>query len=167
MKIQKIPRGLLELFKLRQTGEYPDDMSRLLTPVVDVSAFYGADTLIPASSAPTVGALNPELVETLQTTATVGMLSFGAELTVGAAPATNLTFSWGITFDGAPNRSPLGSIFVAQANAGAIVRVGSAFPRIVVPAGSRLYTSVSGTAAGADHSLAVCGVLENLTGTAG
>jgi len=167
VKLQKVPRGLLELFKLRQTGEYPDDMSKMLMPIVDVSAFYGSDTLIPASSAPTVGAIGGELLETLITTGTIGILALGGVLTIGAAAATNMTLSWGIVLPGPFPRSVFGSQFVAQAAAANQVSVGSAFPRVVVPAGTTLYVGVSGTAAGADHSLAIAGLLENLTGTAG
>ena len=167
MKLQKVPRGLLELFKLRQTGEMPDDMTKSLVPVVDVSAFYASDTLIPASSVPTSGALLPELLEELVTTGAIGLLSLGGSLTIGAAAATNLTFSWGILLPGQTTRSILGSSFSAQAGIGAVIRFGSAFPRIVAPVGSTLWVQVTGTAAGVDHTLAIAGLLENLTGTSG
>lgn len=167
MKLQKIPRGLLELFKLRQTGEYPDDMSRTLLPVVDVSAFYSSDTLIAAGSAPTVGALAPELIEDLLTTGgMLGILGLGGSLTIGAAAATNVQLSWGIILPGS-TRIVLGCAFVAQAAAAAVVRFGSTFPRVVVPAGTTLFVQASGTAAGVDHTLNITGLLENLIGSAG
>ena len=167
MKIQKVPRGLLELFKLRQTGEYPDDFGKGVVPVVDCGAFYASDTLISAGSAPTVGALAPELVEDLVATGgPLGVVSLGGILTIGAAAATNINFSWGILLPGL-TRIQLGCHFVAQAGAAAVVRVGSTFPRIVVPNGTTLFVEASGTAAGVDHSLAITGLLENLVGSAG
>lgn len=167
MKIQKVPRGLLELFKLRQTGEYPDDMGKMLVPMVDVSAFYSSDTLIPASSAATVGGLAPQLQETLVTTATVGLLALGGQLVIGAAAATNITVSWGILLPGAPSMTILGSMFIAQAAAAASPAFGSTLPRMVLPVGTTLLVNASGTAAGVDHNLFISGLLENLSGTAG
>lgn len=167
MKIQKVPRGLLELFKLRQTGEYPDDMSRTLLPMVDVSAYYACDTLIPASSVAAGGALLPELVKDFTISPSLGVLSLGGSLTIGAAAATNLTISWGILLPGAPTRAVMGSMFVAQAGIGAVVRFGSAFPRFIAPSGSTLFSAVCGTAAGVDHTLTIAGLLENLSGSSG
>lgn len=167
MKLQKIPKGLLELFRLRHTGEMPDDFGKMVLPVIDTGPFYAADILIPASSAATVGALLPSLLEEFTITTALGMRSLGGQLVIGAAAATNISFAWGILIPGAPVRCTLGSYFVAQAAIGAVIEFGSTFDRIVVPSGATLYVRATGTAAGADHDLQIRGTLENLTGVAG
>lgn len=169
MKLQKIPRGLLELFRLRHTGELPDDFSKSVVPMVDTSAFYASDLLIPAASAPTVGAINlaVSLLETFTITSNLGCRSLGGQFTCGAAAATNVTFSWGAILPGFAVEAVMGDEVVANIAAGASVQFGNIFSRIVFPAGTTLYTRASGTAAGADHSLAIAGLLENLTGNAG
>lgn len=163
--LSKVPRGLLELLRLRTDGRMPDLFNNAVQPCVDSTPFYGSDLLIPASSTPTVGALNPALVESLTTTALVSVLSLGGQLTIGAAAATNIQVGWGVLLPGQTVDSILGSQFLAQQAIGAIAQFGSSFNRLVLPIGSTLYVIASGTAAGADHSLRISGVLENLTGT--
>lgn len=162
--LRKVPRGLLELLRLRSDGKNPGGLEESIRLTIESRDFYASDLLVPASSAATVGALGGVgIANVLTLTRNLGLRALGAELTIGAAAATNVTISWNLTLPGAPLFAiPLGAQFFDALNVAANIRVGSGPFPFVLPAGSVLIAQATGTAAGADHSLNVRGLLENL-----
>jgi hypothetical protein len=63
MKIQRVPTGLIDFLNLRSQGETPDELSRIVRPVLDISELYQADKH-EAVTAPC--ALNDGTIDTLQ-----------------------------------------------------------------------------------------------------
>lgn len=159
-QLSKPPVGLLELMRLKVGGKQPTLFSETVVPVLEVSDFYAADILLNTSGAPTVGAL-ANLLETLTFTTALRVHAVCATLVIGAAPATNIHVSWGYSLSGA--EIGIGSQFIAQANAGAVLFCGSPFPGLVLPASAILIARASGTAAGVDHSLDVTATVDNYT----
>lgn len=161
--LDKAPRGLLELLRLRTDGRLPDGVEQSIRPTVESRDFYGSDLYIPAASTTSVGAL-ASLSNNLTLTAHLGLRSLGGVLTIGAGAATNVQATWFFALPSFPAVPiPLGSMFYAALAAGQTVAFGSGPLPFVLPAGSILTAQVSGAAAGADHNLNVRGLLENFT----
>lgn len=156
----------MELLRLRTDGRNPNELEEPLRAVIDVRDFYASDLYVPAGSASSVGAIaGAPLTNTLTLTDPLGLRSIGGTFTAGAAAPTNLTFSWGffLVAGGGSISVPLGSYFVPAMAAAAIVNFGTGPYPYVLPAGTVLFAQVMGTGAGADHTLNVRGLLENLT----
>ena len=162
--LQKSPRGLLELMRLRTLGEQPRLFSEQVMPVIESNPFYGADLLQVLSPTANVGAiLNLASTQTMLNAS--GLRGLGAFLTIGAAPATNVTLMWSVVIGdptGATEAS-LGSQFIAQAPATAALFCGLPLPLLVLPPGTLCRCRVVGTAAGADHALRVTVLFEDYT----
>lgn len=167
MPLQKSPKGLLQLFRLRDGGQQPTLFGNCVEPSADVRDFYAADLLTNTNGAPTVGG-PPNLTETLVLGVDARVRALGAQLTVGAAAFTaGLYLEWGYIVGGAAAPAiTVGSAFLGVAVAGAIIGAGTPLD-IVLPAGTTFFARVNGTAAGADHSLLVNATIENYTGTQG
>lgn len=163
--LRKVPRGLLELLRLRTDGKNPSGLEEAIRFTIETRDFYGSDLLFPVDNTATVGAL-ATINNNNNLTRPIGLRALGGELTIGAAAATNVVCSWGFTVAGFPAFIvPVGSIFFPNLAAAQLVRFGSAPLPFVLPAGSVLIAHVTGTAAGADHTLNVRGLIENLAFT--
>lgn len=160
--LQKWPKGLLEVFRIRDGGRAPSGFGEAVQPVVDVSMHYASDILIMTTGAPTVGALN--ISENTVFSATLRVHAICGQLTIGAAAATNVSVAWGFTDIGSVNSVCVGSQFFAQIPAGIGVHFGCMVPPgLVVPPGWGFYARAGGTAAGVDHSLSAIAIVENFT----
>lgn len=167
--LHKAPKGLLELFRLRTLGAQPLEFAEAVAPVVEISDFYTQDQRVVTSTAAGVGALLPELFAQQQfvnAPLTSGrLLAIGARFQVGAAAATNV--AGGIVLTSGSTSVALGSWFYAGLAAGQVVRWGVIVPRWVLPLQGPTGTyfvsaTVSGTAAGADHSIGVTNLQDAL-----
>lgn len=167
MPLQKAPKGLLELFRLRDGGRQPTMFGDVVEPSADVKDFYAADLLTTTTGAPTVGALT-NLTETLVLGVAARVRGLGGQLTVGAAAVTAggfLEVGWFIPTQGQPSMS-MGSMSFGVALPAQNIGYGVPLD-IVLPAGSVIYSRAGGTAAGVDHSLLVMALIENYTGSQG
>lgn len=162
--LQKPPRGLLEVLRLKQAGKQPEWFSEQLVPVIDGREFYASDILAAFGGAAQVGAL-ANLTRELTLTSSFGVKAISGNLTIGAAAATNVYLEIGVLF-GAIGGSlaeyiVLQQVFIAQAAIGAILGIGCVLPNWVLPAGTIVRCRANGTAAGVDHSLDVSTLVEN------
>lgn len=163
MDLQKPPRGLLELMRLRQGGKQPTQFSDTVVPVLEVGAFYGSDLLLATSGAPTIGALN-NLTEDLVFSATLRVHAISGRLIVGAAAVTAGGYIQVGLISDSQLRISLGGVAFGVAAAGSFVEFGCPVPGgPVLPSGWGVYARVTGTAAGADHDLDVTTLVENYT----
>lgn len=161
--LHKAPQGLLELFRLRTLGAAPPMFGDVVTPVIDVGEFYAAANKLCSSSAPAVGAISPPLIETFDISAAIRLHAVGAQLLIGAAPATDISLDVRVQI-GAVS-CVLASQFFAQAPAAGRISVGTIVPAwVLLPQQALTLIAVaSGTAAGADHSLSISTVIDNIT----
>lgn len=161
-RIAKTPRGLIELFRVRNSGSMPPNFGDVIQPTVETRDFYASDLYIPASAAPVVGAITGSLTASLTYTAALGVRSVGGALTVGAAAVTQVACTWGLQLAGfaANTFIPLGSMFYPNIAAGATVHFGSGPFPFVAPAGTVQICQCTGLGAGADHTVQVRGLLE-------
>lgn len=162
--LHKAPRGLLELFRLRNFGTGPQEFESSVQPVVDVSNFYGADLLGVTTALPTVGG-TPNLAEIVPLTNAPAwrLRGLAGRLTVGAAPFTaGGVMEIGITLGPANTNITLQTVAFGIAAAAAQIGVGVEC-NLVLENRWSLYAVVNGTAAGVDHSLLCMGLVEPLT----
>lgn len=165
-QLQKAPRGLLDLFRLRTFGLQPDRFSNVIQPSVDVLAQYGSDLLQTTTSPPTVGALL-NLTEAITFAERAHLLGISGLLTLGAAAGTNVYVEVGIQLPN--NASPqhvLGSIMFPAVAATQIVSVTGIVPGngFVIGPQAQIYARAGGTAAGVDHSLQLTACYYNIAG---
>lgn len=160
--MSKAARGFLELLAGRNVGRTPQSVSDELRPTMEMREFYAVNQLFGTSGGATTGSIAVQLTDTLSITGGVlGLKAIGCTFTCGAAAATNVSIQLGIQVTPAGEVVPLDSIFLAAIAAAAIVEHGIIVPNWVIPQGSTLVARVSGTAAGADHSLDVHALIEN------
>lgn len=163
--LHKTPRGLLELFRLRTLGSAPPQFGEQVLPVVETSEFYAAGNKLVSNATPVTGAIaGAGATATLTLTGQVRLHCVGVQLTIGAAPATNINLGVRI-FLGATSCAVVGQ-FHAAAEAGATILVGAQIPRawIILPGPTTtIQARVCGTAAGADHVVALQTIIDVVT----
>lgn len=172
--LHKSPRGLLELFRLRTLGRQPDRFGDTVVPVVEVGEFYAADLKLVSTPALTTGAIGGAgMSSTLTLTGPIRVHAAGAVVVCGAAAMTNVTVTVEVLRQspaGPPTLGcPLVSYFFPAINAGARVGVGVPIGRswVLLPgAAMGIIARISGTAAGADHTVQASTLIDNITGTA-
>jgi len=163
-KLSQVPAGLLQLFRLTHGGIAPQDFRDDVQPTVDVSEFYAANLLTQTENTPTPGAL-ANLTETKAMSTVLRVHAISAQLTIGAAAATDLQIScgWSAASPGVP--VAVAQLFLANTIAGQIIEVGAAIPpKVFVGSTWRFFARASGTAAGADHSLKIIATIEDYSG---
>lgn len=157
----KVARGFLELLAGRNMGRTPQTVNDELVPTLDCREFMASSQLFGTGGGVTTGAL-ANLTDGLGLTATLGLKAVGAELIIGAAAATNVSLSVGVTgVGGGSEYIPLAFGYFNNLAAGQIVNVGCVVPNWVLPPGATIFARAYGAAAGADHSLDVNALIEN------
>lgn len=159
--MSKVARGYLELLAGRNAGKTPLSVADEIRPTLDVHEFMASSQLLGTSGAATVGAIAPELQDTLTFTSTLGLKAIGVDYIQGAAAGTNLMLSVGYNPGGSSSNVPLGGVTIPALAAGQRWQYGIIIPNWIAPPGSFVIATVSGTAAGADHSLDVHAIIEN------
>lgn len=161
--LHKVARGWLELLNARNLGRSPVTFGEQVIPTIEIGEFYASNLLLGSTGAPTVGAIAPELSEALPISALLRVKAASVSLTIGAAAATNVVLSVGYQPQAGITNAvvDLGAIYIANAAIGQILRFGVVVPNWVIPSGGIIFGRASGTAAGADHSLAVQVLIEN------
>lgn len=166
--LHKAPRGLLELFRLRTLGAQPPLFGEQVTPVCEVSELYAADLKAISGSAVTTGSIaGVGISDDLVLTAQVRAHGISARFVVGAAAATNVSLGVELEIGGEAVGT---SVFLAACNAASVHRVWMPFPRPIVLlanvfAGQVIVRArVSGTAAGADHTIRPVVLMDVITG---
>lgn len=171
--LHKSPRGLLELFRLRTLGRQPDQFGDTVVPVVEAGEFYAADLKLISTATATTGAIGGAgMSNTLTLTGPIRLHAAGAVVICGAAAMTNVTITVELLRQNAAGTvlgCPLGCYFFPAINAGARIGVGVPIARswVLLPGASMaVIVRISGTAAGADHSIQPSTLIDNITGTA-
>lgn len=168
--LQKAPRGLLELLRLRTQGEQPTRFSDTLQPSIEAGAFYAADLLFSTQGGTEVGAINSNNGLTAQASPQQDpqwLVALGGALTLGAVPGT--FFEWWIQINlpasGAPGAIlASGRIGLFANSTNDVMPFGIMLPqRLVVPAGAFYRVGVHGDGTGTDHSLNARYLVANLS----
>jgi hypothetical protein len=157
------PRGLLELFRLKATGDMPALFGDTVTPTVDVSEFYGSHVLATGQGTQVVGAFPLEATQVA--TNANRLLGLGFEMVSGAAFGA-VQFFWGVRFPtpgAAIPRFALGSSLLTFTAAAQTAWGGSMLPvPIVLPPGGQMWARANSAVAGADHALRVMFLIQAL-----
>ena len=162
MPLQKAPRGILELLRLRTLGDNQNKFSDTLDASVDATNFYGADLQV-VSTDSLVGAIT----RTVTSVATVPgrILGLSGICTIGAAAGTRLSMR--ISYAPNPSANPVVLGFDTRTPViGADFAVVAAFstPIVFLP-GARWDFTTQGDAAGADHQQILRCLFEQYTGS--
>lgn len=139
-KLAQAPRGLLELFKLKTDGHQPNQFSEVVSPVVDVTDFYAADSLLNGFVNAGAGAL-PRSASTTAFGSAVRVHGMEALLAIGAGALAGGMYWWEIQLSDASGAScALATGYVnvpaGVALAAGIILVGGgqlSYPRLVTP----------------------------------
>jgi hypothetical protein len=152
MNLQKVPAFLLDLFRLRTTGQLPTAFGDTVVPTVDVSSMYGSDMQVTSSSSGAAGALPRNVVAGPVGYAT-RYLGLAGEAVMGAAAGTQLRLTIGVAVPTVGQQFfPLFSTLITAPQAGGSYMVGGLLPYpVVFPPGTALLLRMFGDAAGADH----------------
>lgn len=164
--LQKAPRGLLELLRLRTLGDQPYEFGSALEPGIDCTPFYASDLQKTLSFGPSVGSL--VVVGGLEFTAIpvnpILVYGIGGQLTLGAAPGTYVEWSVGLRLPQATAQPCIlatgrkTALIAAQ-----VIPFGSSLSvPIICPAGGAIYVQCKGDGAGADHSLLITDLIADL-----
>lgn len=166
LPLHKQARGLLELLNLKVQGRGPSTFGEEVAPTYETRPHYQLDNVLGGGSAPgtTGGLLN--LQDSVIFTSDIGLVSVGAQLTLGAAGATDVYISLSVNPRGNTQEIPIGGINISGARAaGSLLFFGVPLTAILgLPAGSQIVARSAGASAGADHLLQVMAVYENWSG---
>lgn len=155
--LHKSPSGLIELFKLQNTGRAPTLFGEQVTPTVDVTEFY-ANTLLTTVLLTNAAAAFPLVLQDVQTGPQKRYLAVGVDVTMGAAGGTYLHLNVGIEAPSAafPFCPLFSTAIVANPVAGQSYQHGGMLETpLVPPPGIVLTVSGESDAAGADHVVAI------------
>lgn len=157
--INKPPRGLLELFRLRTGGGTPSGFQEYIQPVSVVDDFYGAETLLNTSVAGAAGAFPRQATLATPFGSPVRVHGVAAELIFGAGATA------GSYYFGSVGWQDLSGVvfpifaFAHFPNVGTAIAAGSVlnvggqlpYPR-VVPAGTNFIAAWASNDAAATHN---------------
>lgn len=152
MRLQKSPLGLLELFRLRQLGQNPTEFAAQVTPVADVTDYYGTDLVVSADFAGAAGAIDATML-TPASDFPRRLLSVAGFMTIGAAAGTWFSIAIGYRVPA----SATATVFIAEKHviapvAASTILVAWSSTPLLLPAGHQLVLRTFGDAAGADHA---------------
>lgn len=162
--LQKAPRGLLELLRLKTLGEQPNAFDRTVSPSIDITDFYANDVQQTFNVNNALAALPQTLTQPV--TEPIRVLAMAAEMTLGAAAGTRLQVRVGV-------RSPqnTSTVWFASENVTAGLAAGLSYVAVgilsgpmVIPPGWTLVAHAVGDAGGADHQLSLRWIPQILNG---
>lgn len=162
--LNKAPRGILEILRLRTLGKNPQFFSEVAQAFIDTTEYYGADLLVSSSKALGAGAMT----RTTQETYTVPgrLFAVSGVLIVGAAAGTQIRLSLSMTPPGSSADVGIGELIVTAPVIGASYQVSSRLPKpMVCLPGTVFNFSTAGDAAGADHQPFLRTLFEQYTGS--
>lgn len=161
--LQKAPSGLLELLRLRSNGDQPTTFADSVLSVVVANEHYGADLQFSSSDSGT-GAIGQSIQVVIgsgftapATPGPVRFMAIGGDMVFGAAAGTWLQMRIGIRAPTA-NSPPAWIAWQSYAApflvaAGALTIVANFPAPIILLPGSAVRIEMTGDAVGADHTL--------------
>lgn len=167
--LQKFPRGLLELFRLKTQGDAPNKFADTVQPVISGLPFYASDLLGSFQSSPSVGGINTTNGLTADASPLTDpqiLYALGGVLTMGAAPGT--FFEWWVQVNFPSLAAPAsvianGHVELSATSANDLMPFGFMLPQpLVVPPGTNYRVGVHGDGTGTDHSLTARYLVANL-----
>jgi len=163
VNLHKAPQFLLDLFRLKTTGQQPNLFADAVSPIVEVGCMYGADMQFTGSNAPAAGALPRNTTSAIGSTSRY--LGIGCAVNVGAAAGTQMQVYVGVSLPSTVSGaffSIFSASFVPQATRTYYFGGLLPFP-LTLPAGAGIRCTVTGDAGGADHQIVLLTYLEDPT----
>lgn len=150
MRLVKAPLGLLELFRLRDLGQNPDEFEDRVQATADVRDFYGADLLVTETIDGAPAAIGTGVSLPVSTT-TRRYIGASGNIVLGAAAGTSLNIAIGAAY-GASATIALASMQIVTPVAAQVYRIAADLrDGLVLPPGWSINLLVNGNAGGADH----------------
>ena len=162
MNLQKAPNFLLDLFRLRTTGQQPSAFGDTVIPVAVVDGMYGSAMQITSSVNGAVGAL-PRTQSIADIGESARYFGAAASIVVGAAAGTQMQAT---IFLQSPSQGsnvfPLFETKIWTPMIGKTYYFGGLFPApLTLTDGAAIQAVVAGDAGGADHSISMYVYLED------
>lgn len=148
--LHKVPRGLLELLKLRTLGRSPDTISNTAIAVIESTPFYGADMQVAANETSSAAALSRTMTGTAANQGR--LIAMAAEVVMGAAAGTQVRIA--LSYSPGPQYPSVwvASTVITAPVAAASYHLSALLPEpVVFGAGATFTVQVAGDAGGADH----------------
>lgn len=156
----KVPRGLLDLLRIRTLGRNPDAVDFSIKPTIDATEHYGSDLVVVDSTSIGAGAITRTCAGT--STFPGRLIAMGGFVVVGAAAGTQIRMMLSVGTQANITGVPVGEVYITAPVIGATYTVSAVLSKpIVFGPGWQFILTVQGDAGGADHTILLRSLFEN------